>query len=515
MKHRILILFLSLFFIVNIASCDSKDSSYAFKYAITGNPKTLDPQRALCDSSDAIITAVFQGLFSFGDNGEISNGMIESFAVSDDGTIWTFKLKNGIYWSDGNEFSAECTAEDYVFAFQRLFKPETKSERADEYYIIKNAEAINNGIISDITQLGVTAKDKYTLEITLEKPCSDFKALLALAPAMPCNEEYYNSTQGRYGLAADCLASNSGYYVHTWSYDKWSNEGNYIILRRNNSNAYSENSPYTINLFINPQNERKDFDEEVLKVYKGKSEDEIDDLKFFYEYSEYETGVWGLIFNVDNCFSNQNHRLELASATDFSVSDERYTLFNGIIPYSVKIGNNTYRELAGNCNSPVGIDSSVGAVSGARLIIPQGTGLRGDMGKVLQNWQSECGFYCSIAELEETDYQKALQNGDFEIALVKLSGEYNSPYAYLNDFLNNNSANYSGYSSQKFSHIISSALTSVDDSSAAVYYKEAEQLLIDSGVFVPLCIETEYIFYKDNFEAITYNPFSGVYSVKK
>lgn len=515
MKYRLLSFFLSIIIVINVSSCDSSDSSYAFKYAITGNPKTLDPQCALNDSSDTVISVVFQGLFSFGGNGEITNGMIEDFSVNDDGTIWTFSLKPGVYWSDGEDFSAECTAEDYVFAFQRLFRPETKSTRADEYYMIKNSEAINKGFLSDMSLLGVKAKDKYTLEITLENPCSDFKALLALTPAMPCNEEYFKSTQGRYGLAADCVASNSGYYVYTWNYDKWSDEGNYITLRRNKLNTYSESSPYTINLFINPQNERKDFDEDVLKVYKGKNTDEIYDLKKKYQYSEYETGVWGLIFNNDSSLSSHNHRLELASAMNFSVSDERYTLIDGIIPPSVSLDDNAYRELAGVTSSSVCTDSSVGAVSGTRLIMPQGTGLRADMGKVLQNWQTKCGFYCSISELELNDYYKALEYGDFDIALVKISGEYNSPYAYLNKFLADNSENYSGYDNRKFSHIINSALTSADSKSAAVYYKEAEQLLIDSGIFIPLCIETEYVFYKEKYDGIGYNPFSRVYIVKR
>lgn len=513
MKYKFIIITLITLFI--FSSCRSSDSEYAFKCAIEGNPKTLDPQCASSDSSVQVFSFILQGLFAFGDNGEIIEGMIDDYTVSDDGTVWTFNLKSDVYWSDGDEFSAECTAADYLFAFERLFRPATKSERASEYYIIKNSEAINKGEISDMSLLGVNAVDRYTLEITLEEPCSDLRALLSLPPAMPCNEEFFLSTQGRYGLAADCIASNSGYYVHTWSYDKWSNENNYFILRRNKHNPYQENSPYSINLFINPVNSRKDFDEEVLNVYRGINSEEIYELKKSFDYSEYETAVWGIIFNLKSKFSNQNYRLELSNAVDFTSSDEQYNGFYGIIPYSVSLDGKAYREHSGELSNIICDYDNVGALSGMKMIMPSGTGLRGDIGRVMQGWQSECGFYCSLSELETDEYRKALEQGDFDIALVKLSGEYNSPYAYLNDFLEGNSTNFSGYNSKKYSHIINSALTANDSLSAAIYYKEAEQLLIDSGVFIPLCTETEYVFYEEKLEGMDYNPFSGIYSVKK
>lgn len=511
MKFKLLLL--SLVSLILFSSCRSSDSEYSFKCAITGNPATIDPQCASSDSSVQVISFVFQGLFTAGENGEITEGAFDSYSVSDDGTVWTFILKQGIYWWDGDEFYAECTADDYVFAFERLFRPATKSERAEEYYIIKNSEAINKGIIADISQLGVKSVDNYTLEITLEKPCSDFKALLSLPPAMPCNREFFESTQGRYGLAADCVASNSGYYIHTWSYDRWSDENNYFILRRNKHNSYQENSPYSINLFINPVNGRNYFDEEILKVYKGENAEEIDELKGRYAYSEYDSAVWGIIFNHKSGFAYQNYRLELSSNVDFSASGEQYSNFYGIIPFSVTMDDISYREHCGQLTEIVCSYDGVGSLTGMKMIMPSGTGLRGDIGRILQNWQSECNFYCSMAELEDEEYKTALENGNFDIALVRLSGEYNSPYAYLNDFLKGNSSNYSGYESQKYSHIINSALTAKDNASAAVYYKEAEQLLIDSGVFIPLCIETEYVFYGEKLEGIVYNPFSGVYSV--
>lgn len=515
MKYKLSALFLFLFFILGSGSCRSDSKNFVFKSAINGNPKTLDPQCALNDSSYPIIYNVFQGLFTYDKNGEIVNGMIDSYSVSEDGLVWTFQLKNGIKWSDGREFEAECTAKDYVFAFQRLFKPTTKSSRAGEYYIIKNAEKINKGIITDLNTLGVKALDTYELEITLEKRYSDFKALLTLPPAMPCNEEYFISTEGRYGLAEDCVASNGSFYVHTWSYDKWSNEdNNYLILRKNKANN-SEN-PTSVNYFIDPVDEFKNFNDDVFSVYVGKTTEEKENLMKSNDYITHQTGVWGMIFNFNSDFSDYDYRISLANFIEYDGDNQFYTAAKRIVPDCVNINTEVYTlATEGVSKNYKSNNSEVGRLTSKKLVMPSNSDLRSNIGDILQKWQSEHNFYCSIAELDDEEYYNSLKNGDFDIALVKLSGEYNSPYAYLNNFLSDNFENYGGYKNQKFEHIINSALTSTSYNEAAAFYMEAEQLLIDNAIFVPLCVETEYIFISDKVNGIWYNPFSRSYGYEE
>lgn len=504
---------LSAAFIVCIASCNSENESYVFKTTINGNPETLDPQCARYDSSASVLYNVFQGLFTYDCNGEVVEGMAESYSVSEDGLKWSFQLKKGVKWSDGREFTEECTAEDFVFAFKRLFRPSTKSERADEYFFIKNSEAINKGELKDLTLLGIKAVDTYNLEIELEQPCSDFMSLLALPPAMPCNEDYFNSTQGRYGLAADCVASNSNYYVHTWSYDEWSDENNYFILRKNTENYTEMSIPAGINLFIDSVTERKDFEDGITHAYIGKNEEDISEFVKEYQYSKHKTQVWGIIFNNDSRFSELNYRQSLADDVFLVSENSIYSSVQGIIPDSISAGGKKYRSLSGSIEkSSASVKSEVGTLTSARLIMPDNTYLRDNIGDIMQKWQSEHNFYCNIAELEQEDYDLALENRDFDIALIKLSGEYNSPYAYLNDFLPGNSKNYGNYANKKFVHIMNSALTAESNDLAVQFYNEAEQLLIDNAVFIPLCTETEYVFYAKEISGVSYNPFLNIYS---
>ena len=505
---------MSLLLIIGSGSCRTESENYVFKSSISGNPKTLDPQCALNDSSYPIIYSVFQGLFTYNENGEITDGMIDSYSVDEKGLVWTFQLKKGVMWSDGRDFETECTAKDYVFAFQRLFKPSTKSERAEEYYIIKNAEKINKGLITDLSELGVKALDTYELEITLEKACSNFKALLTLPPAMPCNEEYFISTEGRYGLAEDCVASNGNFYVYTWSYDKWSDDNNYLILRRNKTNYLG--NPSGINFFIDPVNEYKDFNDGVLSVYSSETIEQAEALIKSNDYITYQTGVWGIIFNLNGAFSEYDYRISLAAYADYKEDNEFYTAIERIVPDCIDINGEFYSlKTDGVSKKYKATDSEVGRLTSKKLVMPANSALRSSVGDILQKWQSAHGFYCGIAELESEEYINTLKSGDFDIALIKLSGEYNSPYAYLNNFLKDNFENYSGYKNKKYEHIINSALTSTNSNEATAFYKEAEQLLIDNAIFVPLCVETEYIFISDKVSGVWYNPFSRNYGYEE
>ena len=71
--------------------------------------------------------------------------------------------------------------------------------------------------------------------------------------------------------------------------------------------------------------------------------------------------------------------------------------------------------------------------------------------------------------------------------------------------------NYGSADSRKFDDIIKSALTARDEASSARYCLEAEQLVLDSGWFVPLCFETEYVFRASGVSGTEYDPASGAY----
>src|SRR5262245_33009301 len=88
---------------------------------IGAEPGTLDPHRASGVWEDMIIGDLFLGLTTEAADGSIIPGAAENWTISDDGLTYTFKLRPGQKWSDGQPL----TAGDFVAGFQRLLDPKT------------------------------------------------------------------------------------------------------------------------------------------------------------------------------------------------------------------------------------------------------------------------------------------------------------------------------------------------------------------------------------------------------
>ena len=157
-----------------------KGAGHSFSYTLVGNPDTLDPQLAVNASAQTVLCNLFEGLLVTGADGSIRNGVAESYEISEDRKHYTFHLRENNYWyqaiGENVSFDADAkmnvTAEDFVFAFQRLFDPVYHSANAEAFACISNARDIMKGIISP-EKIGVHAADRFTLEFTLDFPIID------------------------------------------------------------------------------------------------------------------------------------------------------------------------------------------------------------------------------------------------------------------------------------------------------------------------------------------------------
>ncbi|MGE3913909.1 MAG: ABC transporter substrate-binding protein, partial [Chloroflexota bacterium] len=104
-------------------------------------PPTLDPGLAEDSASIDIISQMFDGLVAYDAYGGVSGVGAESWTISADGLTYTFKLRQGPTWSDGQPV----TAQDYAWAWKRNVSPVTASPYANALFPIMNAQAINDG----------------------------------------------------------------------------------------------------------------------------------------------------------------------------------------------------------------------------------------------------------------------------------------------------------------------------------------------------------------------------------
>lgn len=525
LTRQIICIILSAITAVSFCSCDPDDGSgYIFKYDISSNPNNLDPQLAQDSSSMLVLANICEGLLRAGDGGKTENGVITGYTMSEDELTYTFSLKSNVYWKGTGDYEANMTANDFVFAFQRIFDPETHSPYADDFSCIKNGSAVLKKIM-DQDSLGVKAIDKYTLEITLESPNANFLYLLTTPAAMPCNEYFFRSTMGKYGLSDATTFSNGDFYLKEWNYDPYWNN-NYIILRRNPKN--SENDPvypYSINFFIKSDTSQYETDylseESDLILSNGTNKELFKKSKSI----ENRISSAGLIFNQSNpILANANIKKALAESIDrdkFGKYDNLTAAF-GIVPPDVSLLNKSYRELAserslGNFNAKYALTDWVNGLNELDMVTADGMAIMVSedfydpeaLRDVTDQWNEKLGFMCGLEVVSPNEYADRMRSGDYEIAVTELTCEYNSPVAVLEDFTVGNEKNIFGFSDMSFDGLLKKFRNSSSLNDSVSYLSEAEKQIISSNIYVPLYYPTNYLLYVDKASDIEFNPFSG------
>jgi oligopeptide transport system substrate-binding protein len=173
-------------------------------------PESLDPHRAESVPASNILRDLFEGLTLEAPDGTIMPGSAERWEVSADGLTYTFHMRPGLRWSNGEPL----TARDFEYGLRRSCDPATLNEYASILYPIRNAEAVITGK-APVSALGVTALDEATLEIRLEGPTPYFLGLLTHATAYPAHRasvEQFGAKFARPGV----LVSNGAYRLAEW-----------------------------------------------------------------------------------------------------------------------------------------------------------------------------------------------------------------------------------------------------------------------------------------------------------
>jgi len=168
------------------------------RMAIGTEPPTLDPNLGEDTTSIDCDKQLFVGLLKInGATSELEKDLATDWEVSEDGTIYTFKMREDSYWvrydpdTEEIEKVRPVNAHDIEYSVKRAVMPETASPYAYVTYAIKNAEEINNSDPGDydIDTLGVKALDDYTVQFELEFAASYFPSITSLWTVRPVPKE--------------------------------------------------------------------------------------------------------------------------------------------------------------------------------------------------------------------------------------------------------------------------------------------------------------------------------------
>jgi oligopeptide transport system substrate-binding protein len=172
-------------------------------------PDTIDPHKASGNWENNVIGDMFIGLMTDAADASAVPGAAESVAVSPDGLVYTFRLRDHV-WSDG----VPVTAHDFVYSFRRVADPRTAAQYATILYPMKNMQAATEGKVRP-EQIGARAVDDRTLELTFEYQVPYIRELLThyTTFAVP---QHVVEKYGEAWTRAGNMVSNGPFMLKQW-----------------------------------------------------------------------------------------------------------------------------------------------------------------------------------------------------------------------------------------------------------------------------------------------------------
>ncbi|WP_342833359.1 peptide ABC transporter substrate-binding protein [Candidatus Hadarchaeum sp.] len=176
------------------------ENPVTLRYNLGSVPQSLDPGVGGDWVSAVLHEQLFRGLLFIdpkSPSSEVKPDLAISWEVSEDGLIWTFRMRDDVHWvcyDPSSHIVAKkrpVNAYDIEYAVKRVADPATGANWAFLlYHIIRNFYEVNVGVPGfTIDDVGVKALDSTTVQFILEKPAAYFTYIIALQTTRPVPRE--------------------------------------------------------------------------------------------------------------------------------------------------------------------------------------------------------------------------------------------------------------------------------------------------------------------------------------
>ena len=470
--------------------------------------ESLDPQLATDGTSFEVIADYTDGLMQMDADGAAVPACAESYEVSEDGTTYTFHIREDAVWSNGDPV----TANDFVFAWQRAVDPANASEYSymlsDIGQIVNAAEIIAGE--KDVSELGVTAVDDKTLEVQLNVPVSYFLSLMYFPTYYPVNQAFFESCGDTFATSPETTLSNGAFVLTSYepaatAFELVKNEDYYDADKVQLAGLNYQVIQDSQQALMSYQN--GDLDTTLLNG------EQVDQVKDDPEFTSVGAGyLWYISPNIKEVpeLANLNLRLAMTFALDRdSICND--VLKDGCAP--------TYTAVppefaAGPDGSDFSADQTMFAdacaydpdkaleyYEAAKTELGQDT-FTFDMvvdaddapQKVAQVVKEQLettlpGMTINLTIEPKKQRVEDMQNGNFQLALTRWGPDYADPMTYLGMWVTDNSNNYGFWSNADYDAIIAECTTGdlcTDPEGRWSALYDAEKIVMDEAVIFPL-----------------------------
>lgn len=542
--------------LTSLTACGGGDTK-TLRLPLSVLPSCYDPQISSGIDSENIINNCFEGLVRIDSAGNIAKGVAKDWSISSDGLTYTFKLRTDAKWfvPSGAEdvlgenykdtFDNRVTAHDFEFALKRAVDPDTGAPLANTLVAISGAEKILDGKAKP-DSLGVTATDDYTLVIKLAKPSVSFLSVLASPICMPCNEEFFDATAGRYGLKVGLILCNGPYYLSLFD------EENGVTLKDNEEYSGEYKPLADVARFILPSaltqskssNEDGETTEttttapklaELIAAEEGGyhigsvTEAESKTLEDVAEIQKYKNSLKLLCFNSASAgINNENIRLAMIHATNVDSLRGNNPDAEGIVPSCCGLAPGvSYRASSNIIAAPqYDLSKSTDCISqalsgndGALNLEINFVCLKEDetaVKEILQDWQKAFGVGLSVTVTSydtQEELDAVVNRRAYDVAYTKLTASEFLAADFLNRFSSKSGTNIVSVKSATYDALLEKIYNAPDEAALLAANKKAEEFLISGGYLLPVYECNSYLAVKATAKGLTVRPSGTVYAL--
>lgn len=477
-------------------------------------------------ASFSVLVNCMEGLYRLDENEEPVPAMASDVKVSDDKLTYTFTLRDGVKWSNGDPV----TSEDFKYAWTRAIDPETAGQYA---FIISDfiqggpEFASGDGSADD---LGIEAPDDKTLKTTLIYPTPFFLGLTAFATYFPQQKKFVEDQGKDFAQGADTLLYNGPYKITEFD------AASKVTFEKNDGYWDKGNVDLdTINVRV-----VKDL-KTVLNLYEGDQIDfarlEGEDVERFKDSPDLEQVIefttFYLQFNQENeVMANKNIREAIARGYD----KESYvnTLLaggsvpgtNGLVPPEVAgPGDQTFREFSGDVVPDFdpkaakefyqkGVEE-LGQEPTLELLSQDSSVAREESQFLQSQLQENLGAKVNIVTKPFDAFLDATEKGNYQMSASGWGADYNDPSTFLDLFVSDGAFNDPAFSNDQYDKLMADAKTEADPKKRMEFMKEAEKILLqDEVVLSPNYHRKKSVLIKPFVKKTVIHPFGAEFDYK-
>ncbi len=462
------------------------------------DPPTLDPHLTTDATSARIIVEVFGGLVTIDPDLNIVPDLAESWDISDDGRVYTFRLRPDAKFHDGKPV----TAHDVVWSLERVTNPLTESPVADQY--LGDIIGVKEKLAGDATTIsGVKFIDELTVEFTIDEAKSYFLAKLTYPTGFVLDQDNVEDNPRSWFREPN---GTGPFRLEEYVV------GETLVLGRNENFHLGPPKLEEVEFILSGGTSLLMYENDEIHV-AGVGLADLDRLNDPNNDLYLELRTAPASFSVNYIGLNVNEPplddVKVRQALNFAIDKQEIASIvlgdlvrpaDGILPpdfpgYDEAVSGYEFdpmraRQLleeskyGGDLENLPPITITTPGSFGANVSL--------DMEVILQMWERNLGITAEFQQTEFATFLKDLHKGRFQMFDIGWIADYPDPENFLDILFHSESTNnHTHYSNPDVDDLLQQARVETDTTRRYSLYNEAEQMILDDAPWVPLWFDGE------------------------